>query len=447
MKGLKKRDLLSQRAQRVYQQLFAEESAPIISLQEHRRMIPEILRGLPPEPRQPSRPSLEQQVVSISSGMKFRGLPEKVLSDYLPRVADIREYARSYVQGQEHDSQFRPIVGEEANIMGQVFCLIVGRHYMVRGGSGSGKTIMVDKVLGLLPEQQIYRAGLSSEVALYRDAPAINQARVIYIPEIQKVMSKKMSPAKELIKDLTENKSSERRRAHSNGQVVTDSITKGKIIVLTGAVENSYMDNEDVELKRRVVHFSTDESEEQIRKINDFYAQQQGPVYVREVFSAERFTALSSHVQQCLDFSFEYIDPFSYSLRQIIPDVSKSAALSQDYYNLLRACAKFHYKERLIDGNKLYLSLQDHHLVHSLYHPAFLNTLRTFNKESLGQEKIALAATSPSWPQWWEQACRIMEQGDQSEGKKLSTQWKEKQLRDNCLYVTNPCTDELLILD
>lgn len=368
---------------------------------------------------------------------------DDLMVGYKPTIDEVKEYARSYLEEREQEPQFKPIVGEEANIIGQVLCIVAGLHYMIRGKSGSGKTALVDKVLGLIPSALVYKVGLVSELALFRDTENINRAKILYIPEIQKAYQKHNSPTVELLKDITEGKRSERRRLNTRGKVSLDIVTEGKMAVVTGASENKYMEHEDIELKRRLLHFYTDESQEQIENINKFYTQLRNPNRSIPRYSTQKYDLLSAHIQQALARQFTFDDPFFTCVEQIIPAVPKSPSYQQYYYALINASAKFHFRDRLIQGKKLYISLHDHFLAYSLYHSSLLETLRELNPGSGEQELIEKSSSPPDWNSWWQQGCLTMKEAT-APGQNLYEEWKELHLQGgNSIFLSHPKTGEI----
>jgi len=373
---------------------------------------------------------------------------DDLMAGYKPTINEVKDYAGSYVEGKEQEASFRPIVGEETNAISQVLCIVAGLHYMVRGKSGSGKTALVDKALGLIPTEMIYKIGLASELALYRDTENLNRAKILYITEIQKAYQKNNSPIIELLKDVTEGKRSERRRLNTRGQVSLDIVTEGKMAVVTGASENKYMEHEDSELKRRLLHFRTDESQEQIERINKFYTQLRSPHRSIPIYSSQRYELLSTYLQQTRAQQFTFDDPFFACVDQIIPSVPKSTSYQGYYCALINASTKFHCRDRLIQGKKLYVSLHDHFLAYSLYHSSLLETLRELNPGSREQELIEKGSSPPDWNRWWQAGCIVMKEIASSSlspsHNNLYQEWKELHLQGGtAICLSHPKTGEI----
>ncbi len=385
-----------------------------------------------------------------SSGAADSECLDDLLQEYRPTIDDIKEYSHSYVEGKEDEPAFKPLVGEEANLIGQVLCLAAGLHYMVSGRSGSGKTALVDKVLGLIPAGMVYKIGLASDLALYRDTENLNRARILYVTELQKAYQRRNSPLVEILKDITEGKPAERRRLDSRGEVLKDIITAGKMAVMTCASENKYMEQEDIELKRRLFHFHTDESPEQIERINTFYTLLRSPDHLAPRCSSRKYKLLSTHLQEAMHRQFIFTDPFFTSIGKIIPPVPKSPSYAAYYYALVNASAKFHFRERLIEGEKMHISLHDHYLAYSLYYSSLLETLRELNPGLRDQKLIEKAAAPPEWGLWWREGCRVMQRTVSS--PESYSRWKalhynsEDGIREDTIRLIHPKTGEVQVI-
>ncbi len=438
MRPVKEKDVLSETARRVYRELFPPPVAVQRSFPEGyqsdfmKHKSGEAAGKVRENKREPTSP-LRLRVVSKTEGEPF-----------IPDLLKIINYARSYVESEEKSPKLKPIIGELPNLIGQVLCLVAGLPYVVRGGTGSGKTLTTDKVLALLPAEEIYVASESTESAFYRDCHNINGARILYAPEIQKAVSNKM--VREMVKNLTEGKTAGRRRVDWWGNVQMDQINSGIIFVATCALENDYMKKEDKELKRRILNFYTDESEEHIKEANQYQASQRGPSRVRNVLRRKDYRQLAEHVRSCMDKRFDFVDPFESFLGEIIPGTPKSIGYKEHYFNLLDACAKFHHPCLVIEGNKLYLSLEDHFIVYSLYHRSFCQTLAEFDSEPKWQRLIEEAQRPVNWQEWWEKGCRAMAETDKSPAQPLYLRWREMQLSEEGLGAYNPFNGEGVLL-
>ncbi len=290
------------------------------------------------------------------------------------------------------------VVGEEPLVCGITLAAVAGASFGVEGSSGSGKTFVVDKLVRLLPD--VYTVGQASNVAVFHDAERINGSRFLYIPELQKAMQRKNAPIIEVIKDLTEGKDATRLVARTGGGVTTYAIKRGVTLIYTLAAENDF--KKDEESSRRFLQFYTDASPAHLDAIHAAKARERwaGPLERAEGASLEG--RVQGHVRACLGLQeAAVLDPFAEYIAQVVPKTQKSVAYIDQYYALVDGCVKFHAARRprvdLENGPAYLVSLEDHVLVHRLYYPTFLQTLRTL---ASGDDCLALERAAGSEPDW-----------------------------------------------
>lgn len=314
--------------------------------------------------------------------------------DYIPSLEDILEFASN------HGSS--PVIDEDKLMLSQLFCIIGGLHYMVKGDSGSGKTHTTDKMISLLNQDSVYKVGLSSETAIFRDKDLVNQAAILYIPELQKAMQKKNSAIVELVKDLTEGKDCVRSRTLPNGNVTKDIIYADKTIITTLAKENTF--KEDAELKRRMVVLETNQSVNHVRKVIQYGINKRSPQAATRSYNSNIKNLLEHHIDISKNLSYQIVDPFFQTQSELIPQINKAIGYKDHYLKMVDACTLFHYKERLMDNGSIYTSLSDHTTVFNIYHDLFCKTLREFSKDE------EISSKEPDWDRWFQKSLVIMKE-------------------------------------
>lgn len=274
------------------------------------------------------------------------------------------------------------VVGEEANAILLTIGISNGLHTILEGDSGSGKSFLVDRILALYPRDQLYELGLTSGQAIWRDTEALNNANIIYIPELQKAMgSRKSLSIIEAIKNLSEGKNARRivTNAKKNG-VDEYTIASGKTIVSTIARENSF--TYDRETQRRFIILETDNSQQHIEDIIEAKVSDRlsGLFQDKDVSVAADLSARVSDVSP-----LPVLNPFLPYLRQAFPAMPKAQAYLDHYLNLFDAYGRFFApeRERVTHHGKIaaLLELEDIHTVYSLYHNQFIKTLSSFTTE------------------------------------------------------------------
>ena len=258
-------------------------------------------------------------------------------------------------------------------------------HFGVEALSGSGKSASVDLLCNykkygddiLLPKENVYILGLASKTAAHYDNEAINKAKLIYIEELQKAgNSLEMT---ELLKNLGEGKENSRKvRDQANREVVDYTIKGDKGVVYTLALENQYKN--DAEMKRRYVVLTTDVSQKQTKSVVKRKGAERFAKDRLKILTDREEEHLKAHIADCMtQGKIRYENPFAEYLASKMPTPDqKIRSFTDHYFNLIEACALYHYKERVMftTGTKkprthLVISIQDIILINLLYSSFF----------------------------------------------------------------------------
>jgi len=262
--------------------------------------------------------------------------------------------------------QSEGLVGEEELATLQTLCLIHGKCFGIYAASGSGKSFVVEKLFKLVPERWVYRMELGSKTAVYYDEDAVNRARVIYIPELQKAMQTNNSLVTEMLKSVSEGRDSV-RRVTTKGKVDTYRIQAGKGIVFTLAKENTF--KYDAELARRFLVFETDESEEQTEKILS-----RKPL-LRNRRNGKGYGRLRKHIANCMQQNFQFNNPYLEEVVEEIPRTMLARTYTDHLFDLFEASARFNYRRRNVVDNVVEVDVEDIELVCGCYWNTFIETL------------------------------------------------------------------------
>ena len=86
------------------------------------------------------------------------------------------------------DGTLSPILGEDATALtASISYLFENTNFVIKAYSGTGKTVIMEAIMGLLPKEFIHTLEHLSETAVWYDADKINRARFVIIPEAQKL--------------------------------------------------------------------------------------------------------------------------------------------------------------------------------------------------------------------------------------------------------------------
>ena len=323
------------------------------------------------------------------------------------------------------------IVGEDKLCVLLTLCAASRMHVGLEGTTGSGKTLVMDALLGLLPQGRVYTVGLSSKTAVFQQADEINKCSFLYIPELQKAQS---PLTVELIKDLAEGRDAQRMVAAGKNKVTCYNIKAGKTIFYTLAQENAF--KKDAETARRFVVVYTNHSKEHAQ---DVLAHKSKARFVQSAsaFSPTMLGFLKVHIAHCLAQSqLDVKDPFAAYMSQHLPSTHKVASKVDQYFGLLNAYAVFNVRKRTRQGSTLFLTLEDHYMVHALYHDMFLKQL---GKISAG---AALENKEVDWQACWEAGRAQMRE----HYPKLVHQWVNQQTTAKGIGLYDPLRQEEVTL-
>ena len=101
---------------------------------------------------------------------------------------EIRDLVRYLHNVKKKDGSANPIIGEdELGVVAILSYLLEDSNFVIKAYSGTGKTVIMDAVFGLLPEEYYHTIEHLSETAIWYEEDKINRARFIAIAEAQKL--------------------------------------------------------------------------------------------------------------------------------------------------------------------------------------------------------------------------------------------------------------------
>jgi len=162
---------------------------------------------------------------------------------------EIHDLVRYLHNVRKDDGTPNPIIGEdELGVVAILAYLLEDNNFVIKAYSGTGKTVIMDAVFGLIPDEYYHTIEHLSETAVWYESDDINRARFIAIPEAQKLPE----PVIEVIKTWGDNRAAFRKRTDVTVQDVVEQRLNPKYVFMCVAVENakgsSYF---DAELERR----------------------------------------------------------------------------------------------------------------------------------------------------------------------------------------------------
>lgn len=287
------------------------------------------------------------------------------------------------------------LVGEENVSILQTLMAIKRVHFGIESLSGAGKSATMDllanKALNgddiLLPPDYVYVMSMGSRTSQFYKANELNQAKIIYVEELQKIgQSLEMT---EMLKNLSEGKNYTRDVTDVATKTVnTQLITKGKGIMYTLALENSHKN--DAEMKRRFMVMTTDVSEPQTKNVVMRKSQERFAKERLEELKPEDLEQLRTHIKMCMDKNddFKFQNPFATAITKFMPTPDQKVRSFVDhFFNVIESVTLFHYKDRLKnDKQELFVNLEDCWIANELYGEFFNNDIHSI--PPLGSEVL-----------------------------------------------------------
>jgi len=178
---------------------------------------------------------------------------------------EIHDIVRYLHNVRKEDGSANPIIGEdELGVVATLSYLLEDNNFVIKAYSGTGKTVIMDAVFGLLPDEYYHTIEHLSETAVWYEMDKINRARFIAIPEAQKLPEGVM----EVIKTWGDQRPAMRKRTDVTVQDVVEQKLHPKYTFMCVAVENnkgsSYF---DAELERRCMIGHTNPTSKQTEDV------------------------------------------------------------------------------------------------------------------------------------------------------------------------------------
>lgn len=298
---------------------------------------------------------------------KTKTINEPIKINVTPSLQTIKDYFKN-----------EGLVGEENNACIMVIALLRLQNLLIESESGAGKSMIADTGMKLFPQETVYKLEFTSKTGLMYDQEIFNKARIVYIPELQKAYSDMNI---DILKSITEKKNVERKVTKmmdfSGGKPKFGGVKKqalrgdNKCILSTLALENKM--KKDEELNRRILTIHTDITAEQNRKVINSVGKKRFKPERFNTIPIKEITDLKNHCNNVLNLKeLFYENPFAEFISNKVPTgfiIVRSYI--KHYLDLMEGVSKFHYQDRLIKDNTLFMNIQDAIMLHELYGQLF----------------------------------------------------------------------------
>ncbi len=276
---------------------------------------------------------------------------------------EIHDLLRYFHNARKEDGSLFPILGEDALALTcSLSYLLEDTNFCIKAYSGTGKTVLMEAIVNLLPKEYVHTIEHMSETAVWYDMENINKARFVAIPEAQKIPEGVM----EIIKTWADGRVARRKRTDVTSKVLPTKVhyLMPKFVLMAVAVENDKGSAMfDAELERRCMIMHTNPTVKQTeRVIKHKLLSSAVPDRTISDMSIEEIEQLKTHLMKAIqerdeDDSTIMMNPCAPFLFDAIPSafpVSRSKV--QYLLRLINAIARFYPDEiiRTTVGGKQY---------------------------------------------------------------------------------------------
>lgn len=331
-----------------------------------------------------TKADVEEQVVAvpeIKKPLELRVQPEVKIAERETKYrkgdnifSEVIDYFESGAVGKK---EVKPVLEERANCILSLVAMLSRISVIIEGKSRSGKSLIMDKCLELLPSYVSLISG--SEKSFIDRIDEINAAGAVYIHEFQETVfgNDYLTAA---VKHLSEGKDWVYKRS---GEELS-ALSGRTIVCSTGADENKKVQKTDVELLARFIRLRTRDDEEKNTRICEQQDLLDAGLSKKSSFSEKRLEALKSHVSSIINGSSCFENPFAvYFGKEYLPATQKSVHYRTLYSSLIKSFARFDSPNRIFKEEKTQLvNLGDVYLAYAMYHKTYCDVLENLASKS-----------------------------------------------------------------
>ena len=269
---------------------------------------------------------------------------------------EVYDITRYFHNVRKKDGTLNPILGEDATALTACLSyLLEDTNFVIKAYSGTGKTVIMDAIFGLLPDEFYHTMEHLSETAVWYEAPKINRSRFVAIPEAQKLPE----PVMEVVKTWGDGRAAFRKRTDVTIGETVETRLNPKYVFMWVAVENNtgsaYF---DAELERRCMIMHTNPTVKQTERVVKHKLMTAAvPMSSVTTMTTEEIAGLRQHILDAIvrrdsEEAVELKNPCAPFLFEAIPSafpVSRSKV--QYLLRLINAVARF-YPDEILRVNK-----------------------------------------------------------------------------------------------
>ena len=178
---------------------------------------------------------------------------------------ELHDLLKYFHNAKKKDGTLFPILGEDSlALTASISYLLEDTNFCIKAYSGTGKTVLMEAIVNLLPPNYTYVMEHMSDTAIWYDYEKINKARFVIVPEAQKLPEGVM----EIIKTWADGRMASRKITDVTIKLPVVYELNSKYILMAVAVENdkgsAYF---DAELERRCMIMHTNPTVKQTERV------------------------------------------------------------------------------------------------------------------------------------------------------------------------------------
>ena len=263
---------------------------------------------------------------------------------------EVYDITRYFHNVRKKDGTLNPILGEDATALTACLSyLLEDTNFVIKAYSGTGKTVIMDAIFGLLPDEFYHTMEHLSETAVWYEAPKINMSRFVAIHDAQKLPE----PVMEVVKTWGDGRAAFRKRTDVTIGETVETRLNPKYVFMCVAVDNNkgsaYF---DAELERRCMIMHTNPTVKQTERVVKHKLMTAAvPMSSVTTMTTEEIAGLRQHILDAIvrrdsEEAVELKNPCAPFLFEAIPSafpVSRSKV--QYLLKLINAIARFYPDE------------------------------------------------------------------------------------------------------
>jgi hypothetical protein len=182
---------------------------------------------------------------------------------------ELHDLLRYFHNAKKSDGTLFPILGEDAlSLTCSISYLLEDTNFCIKAYSGTGKTVLMEAIINLLPPDWVHVIEHMSDTAIWYDQEKINEARFIIIPEAQKLPDGIMEVVKTWADGRTATRKVTDMTRQKDGLAPRTQKLHSKYVLMAVAVENEKGTGMfDAELERRCMIMHTNPTVKQTERV------------------------------------------------------------------------------------------------------------------------------------------------------------------------------------